>query len=104
MLLSFLSCGNSESEKLSRVERYLNRQENDSGIHLLKTISYSDLDDDDSQEDALNDKSTPAAAPPLPGRPAVVVPVFLLENKKLRVPSLSAGFNARWAGCDSAQT
>ncbi|WP_301412122.1 tetratricopeptide repeat protein [Prevotella sp.] len=49
MLLSFLSCGNSESEKLSKVERYLDRQENDSAIHLLKTINYSDLDDDDSK-------------------------------------------------------
>ena len=50
---------------------------------LLTENDTTDLDDDDSQEDALNDKSTPAAAPPLPGRPAVVVPVFLLENKKL---------------------
>jgi len=49
MLLSFLSCGNSDGEKLSEVERYLDRQENDSAFHLFKTINYSELSDDDSK-------------------------------------------------------
>ena len=49
ILFSFLSCGNSESEKCSEVERYLDKQENDSAINLFKTINYSELYDDDSK-------------------------------------------------------
>ena len=47
ILFSFLSCGNSESEKCSEVERYLDKQENDSAINLFKTINYSELYDDE---------------------------------------------------------
>lgn len=49
LLLSFSSCKNSEGEKLSEVERYLDRQANDSAIQLFKTINYSELDDANSK-------------------------------------------------------
>lgn len=49
MLLSLLSCGNSEGEKVTKVERYFDRQENDSAFRLFKTINYSELGDDDSK-------------------------------------------------------
>lgn len=49
MLLPVLSCGNPKDEKFSKVEHYLDREENDSAFRLFRAIDYSELDDDDSR-------------------------------------------------------
>lgn len=54
---------------------------------LFANDDTTDLDDEESLDDSPHDKDSPRKAPAigsaLPGRPSIVVPVFLLENKKL---------------------